>query len=131
MEDMERVKAFVRASIRQIRSIDDIAKAFNLSQETLRKDFVRHEKTRLSQFVSEARVEEMKRLLSVTAQRCSEICLGVGFAREEVGERVFKRRVGMTMMEYRKSGQPQTREEGTGDGRNQSDPAKSRFECDD
>jgi AraC-like DNA-binding protein len=102
MEDMERVKAFVRASFRQIRSINDIARAFNVSRETLRKDFVRIEKSRLSQFVAEARVEEMKRLLSDSDEQCREICLRVGFAREEVGERAFKRKVGMTMMKFRK-----------------------------
>jgi AraC-like DNA-binding protein len=102
MEDMQRVKAFVRSSFREIRSIRDIAKAFNISQETLRKDFVRVEKSRLSQFVTDARVEEMKRLLSTSDRHCREICLGVGFAREEVGERAFKRNVGMTMMEFRR-----------------------------
>lgn len=131
MEDMERVKAFVRASMSQIRSIDDIAKAFNMSQETLRKNFVRLEKTRLSQFVSEARVEEMKRLLSVTAQRCREICLGVGFAREEVGERAFKRRVGMTMMEFRKAGPIRSHGKDSGHKGNGDGQLKSGFELED
>ena len=101
MADTERVKAFIRASISKIKTIDDIARAFNLSQETLRKDFVRREKTRLSQYVSETRVKEMKRLLVATARPCNAICHAVGFSREEVGERVFKRRVGMTMKEFR------------------------------
>lgn len=103
MEDIEGVKAFIRASIRRIRTIDDIAKAFNVSQETLRKDFVRGQRTTLSQFISETRVEEMKRLLSVTSQPCNRICLSGGFSREEVGERVFKRTTGMTMSEFRRT----------------------------
>ena len=102
MADIERVKAFIHASFNQIRSIDDIARAFHLSQETLRKDFVRREKTTLSRFLSDTRVEQMKQLLVKSAQPCNEICLIVGFSREEVGERVFKRRVGMTMKEFRK-----------------------------
>lgn len=101
MEDIERVKAFVRESIHQIRSINDIATAFDISRETLRKNFVRYQKKRLSQFVAETRVEEMKHLLSVTRRPCNDICLAVGFSREEVGERVFKRKTGMTMKGFR------------------------------
>ena len=102
MVDIELVKLFIRTSFSRIKTIDDIAKVFHVSQETLRKDFVRQQGVRLSVYVSNTRVEEMKQLLTATTQPCNKICLGVGFSREEVGERAFKRKVGMTMSEFRK-----------------------------
>jgi len=101
MSDTERVKDFIRRSFGDIRSSRDVAREFNISVETLRKDFVRIEQKRLSLFISETRIDFMKSLLKETTQHCNSICLAAGFSREEVGERSFKKMTGMTMKQYR------------------------------
>ena len=102
--DMTRVKTLVWTTLRGTRRIGDIADRLHVSQETLRKAFRRAEGVPLSTFIARARVEQAKRLLLDSELRCFEICYQVGYSREDVGARAFKRITGMTMLEYRRIG---------------------------
>jgi AraC-like DNA-binding protein len=80
--------------------VEDVAKRLNVPADTLRKRFVRKERMPLSRFILCEKIERIKSQLLETDEKCLTICLGVGW-REDVGARIFKRIVGMTMMEYR------------------------------
>ena len=56
----------------------------------------------IARFMSVMRIERTKVLLQQTDLQCKEICLAVGFSREDVGAHVFKRLTGLTMEAYRK-----------------------------
>jgi|WetSurMetagenome_2_1015567.scaffolds.fasta_scaffold185390_2 transcriptional regulator GlxA family with amidase domain len=114
------VKRWIQENLRTIRTIDDIAAVFGVSPETLRKSFVRDERTSLSDFVITERVERAKDLLVSTRLRCFEIAFDAGFSREDVGARAFRRLTGETMEHFRSthaSGMPPH----TGFGGSQSD----------
>jgi len=85
MVDIQEVKRLIRLHYHEILSIDDVASLAKLSPETLRKDFIRKESMRLSEFVTRVRIENAKRLLEQTRTTCRQICSTVGFSREEVG----------------------------------------------
>ena len=97
------VKKWIHENLRCIRTIDDIASVFGVSPETLRKSFVRGERTALSDFVTHERVERAKSLLLSTRLRCFEIAYHAGFSREDVGAKAFRRLTGETMEHFRKS----------------------------
>jgi two-component system response regulator YesN len=109
MVDIQEVKRLIRLHYQEIRSIDDVASFTKLSPETIRKDFIRNEHMRLSEYIARVRIEKAKRLLEQTRMTCRQICVTVGFSREEVGERVFKRIVGMTMMQHREQSHQRSR----------------------
>ncbi len=63
----------------------------------------------IAAFISEVRLEEVKKLLRRTDTRCFEIASQFTFGREDVLSRWFKGRTGMTMQEFRhKNGQPKS-----------------------
>lgn len=102
MSDTGFVKRLIQAHISEIQSIRDIGRMTTRSWETIRKDFVRWERATPAAFIRRTRVAKAKRLLMQTELSCQVICHRVGFSREEVGERVFKRLTGLTMKEHRR-----------------------------
>ena len=109
MIDTQELKRIICRHYQEIRSIEDVAAYTEFSSETIRKDFVRKEHLRLSQFIAREIIMKAKQLLEQTKMPCRQICFAVGFSREEVGERVFKRIVGKTMKEHRECSQSQAR----------------------
>jgi transcriptional regulator GlxA family with amidase domain len=103
------VKQWIHENVRRIRTIDDIASALGVSAETLRKSFVREERTTLSEFIAHERVERAKSLLVSTRLKCFEIAFDAGFAREDVGARTFRRLTGETMGQFRSTRQTDKR----------------------
>ena len=103
MSDIESLKLAIKSHYREIRSTEDLAKFTKNSIQTVRKDFLREENTTLAAFIRRTRIEKAKELLEETRLPCHVICRRVGFNREDVGERAFKRLTGRTMIEYRRS----------------------------
>jgi AraC-like DNA-binding protein len=101
----EAVKHFVCENIKSIRGENDVARHFGKSVETIRKDFSRNGRVNLSYFISDVRLETMKRLLEETNLPCKEVCFEAGFRREDTGSKFFKRKTTMTMTEYRRKTQ--------------------------
>jgi len=98
---IQEVKAFINMNMRDVHTQEDIAKRFNYSVETLRKDFRRKEGRALHEFILRARIEMAKKLLIQTDFPCKEICFKVGFKREDSGARSFKENTGVPMKEFR------------------------------
>ena len=98
--DIEKIKTIVIMNVSQIRSVKELALMMNVSIETLRKDFRRKEAEPLSNFLTRARLEEMKKLLLNTNLCCCEVCYHVG-SRDDSGHKFFRRETGMTMETFR------------------------------
>jgi len=100
--DISSVKAFIEEGYRDLQTVEDIASRFEVSSETLRKEFHRKVRVPLSRYIVLVKVEKMKEMLLRTEKRCFEICFDVGFKREDTGAKIFKRVTGETMLEYRR-----------------------------
>jgi AraC-like DNA-binding protein len=103
------IGAWVRENIDRINCINDVANAFAMSPETLRRTFSRQEHEALGHFIKTEKISKMKELLRNTEKKCFEIALcDLGFRREDVAARFFKRATGVTMLEYRAKSQAYT-----------------------
>ncbi len=98
---VEHAKKIISQEYRFIKGVDEVAQEINVPFETLRKAFVRKENITLSQYLRIVRIEQAKLMLSKTRKTCYEVCCEVGFGREDVGARTFKRETGMTMNQFR------------------------------
>jgi AraC-like DNA-binding protein len=98
--DTKLVKAHIARYLPVIHTISDVSRALGVSRETLRKSFLCTEKISLRHYIASARVEEMKVLLRTTSLSCMAVCLQLG-CREDVGARLFKQHMGITMQEFR------------------------------
>jgi AraC-like DNA-binding protein len=99
--DIAQVKQWIELNIKDVHTLEDVAKQWHCSAETLRKEFWRNEGRNLSDFIIESRIRRAKKLLIETDLLCKEVCFEAGFCRDDSGAEVFKRRVGMTMMQFR------------------------------
>lgn len=99
--DIYKVISFMSQRLKSIRRVKDVAGGMDVSSDTLRKEFVRRTHRSFSDYLAELRINEMKRRLVETDQRCFEICFEAGFKREDTGSRFFKRATGLTMEQFR------------------------------
>jgi len=107
--NIEAVKKAISENLDGVRTVSDVARISGASLETLRKDFVRQERITLSEYLTRVRVERAKDLLCTTDESCKKICWSVGFSREEVGARVFKRYTRVTMEGFRRNSRNKTK----------------------
>jgi transcriptional regulator GlxA family with amidase domain len=94
------IVSFLDRNIQDVHSMKDIATEVKAPLETIRKSFYRATMVNLSHYVSLARIEKAKWMLSQTDMPCKMICFEVG-VREDVGARLFRRITGMNMSEFR------------------------------
>ncbi len=99
--DIEDIKCYVEENVAAIGEVRDIASKFGASADGLRKMFRRSVGIPLSEYIILKRIAAAKTFLEQTDMPCFQVCFKVGFAREDSGLRTFKRRVGMTMIQYR------------------------------
>lgn len=102
--DTRVVKKVVSQKMDQIRTITDLAKIVGSSPDALKKQFKRKEGISIAKYIRTIRIERVKFLLLESNLRCKEICLTLGFSREDLGSHVFKRETGISMQEFRRVG---------------------------
>jgi AraC-like DNA-binding protein len=101
MIDTLSVKSIIKENVGSIHCITDLARLLGVPAETLKKSFVRKEQMPLSRYLTSVRVTQAKTLLLQSNMNCKEICYSVGFQREDVGARTFRRESGQTMKDFR------------------------------
>ncbi len=107
--DTMHLKHWIRDNPEKAPSTKVVAAQHGISIDTLRSEFHRKEGITVAAFISEVRLEEVKKLLRRTDTRCFEIASQFTFGLEDVLSRWFKGRTGMTMQEFRhKNGQPKS-----------------------
>jgi transcriptional regulator GlxA family with amidase domain len=98
------VKKVVSEQLQRIETFSDLARLLGSSPDVLRKEFERREGITLWTYVEGVRLERAKKLLIESNLECKEICLEIGFTREEFESRFFKRATGLSMTEFRRKG---------------------------
>jgi AraC family transcriptional regulator, transcriptional activator FtrA len=99
----KKAQAFVQENIQGIKGAQDVADGLGINYETLRKEFRSFNHTTLGRYIILERVKRAQLLLETTDLLCYQICEAVGFPNEVTGHRTFRRHVGKTMDQYRKT----------------------------
>ena len=76
--DTTQIKQYIEMNLARIQGREDVAAAFDLPLDPLRKAFREAEGQALADFITEARMEAAKRLLRKTNLSSKEICYAVG-----------------------------------------------------
>lgn len=101
--NVQQVRAYIEQHFARIAGPDEIAEAFGVPVETLRKAFRQEAGVPLASYLRQVRVRQAKRLLRETDLRAGEVCYAVGWTREDSGERAFREAMGQTMQGYRRA----------------------------
>lgn len=94
--------AYIEQNYRQPLSLDGIAEALNISKYTLSHDFTEHIGTSVMESIIQKRINDAKELLSSTEMSVNDISSEVGFSNNTHFIQTFKKRVGVTPLQYRK-----------------------------
>lgn len=94
------IKKYLEYHLSRISTVDDLSRMVGIKSNTLRKNFRRHEKMPLGDFIDRMKVEVMKEFLVIGDDPCNWIC-GSLKLREDTGAKLFKRFTGETMLQYR------------------------------
>ncbi len=93
---------YIRIHATESLTLDDIAKAFNISPQHLSQLFRKKIGMGFKQYLISLRLDLAKNLLTRTDMTITAICYEVGFSTLENFVRIFKKNNGMTPSEYRK-----------------------------
>lgn len=94
---------FLKQNYSQKLNLDDISQHFFLSRCYFATLFKKITGKSVFDYIQHIRIEEACRLLLETDQKITDIALSVGYANYRFFNKTFKKLVGMTALEYRKS----------------------------
>ena len=100
---VSRVSGFVNKNFSERLTLSMLAEEFFVSQSYLSRLFGRITGTTLTEYISAVRIKEAKRLLSSTSLSVAEIAERIGFSSLTHFERVFKKIVRMTPLDFRRN----------------------------
>ena len=93
---------FVRRHYREPLSLEDAASAAGVSASYLSRVFKEKTGTGFSEYLTQVRLEESKRLLTETALSIREVAAGVGYPDEKYYSKLFKKNIGIKPTDYRR-----------------------------
>ena len=97
----EYVKRYIDQHIQFDLDLDMIAKRFNMNKSYLIRKFKKETGYTPHEYLNNTRIAAASYLLKLTALPIKEICFQSGFASETVFYNAFKRRMGITPLQYR------------------------------
>ncbi len=100
---INKAKVLMRESIYKNLLAEDIAKTLNISYSGFRRAFKEFTGTSPSKYMMELKLNEAKMLLSNTTQSVKNISYSLNFENPEYFSVFFKKRTGITPLEYRNS----------------------------
>ena len=95
------VRDFVLSHIGENVTTEAIAKECGMSRTYLCKQFSEEALMTVGQYVTQVKIEEAKRLMSITQKSIAEIAEYLGYSSQSHFQRVFKKHTGITPGEYR------------------------------
>ena len=104
IKKINKSKVIMRESIFEKITAEDIAKRINISYSGFRKAFKEYVGTSPSKYMLELKLNEAKLLLSTTPQSVKQISFALNFDNQDYFATFFKKRTGLTPIEYRNSG---------------------------
>lgn len=84
-------------------TIDDLCRIYNTNRTTLMADFKRVTGKTINEFVTNKRIDLCKQILAFTNIPIDEIAMKYGFTSQSYFTRAFKKKTGMSPMQYRKT----------------------------
>ncbi len=96
-----RARAVLQRDMRQIQSVDGLARALGLSRSHLSRRFVAEVGEPPSEFIRAARLKEARRLLLTTNMAVKEVAAAVGISSEQQLCRLVRKETGMTTRQLR------------------------------
>lgn len=96
-------KVMMRESVYKVLQVEDIAKQLHISYSGFRRAFKELTGTSPSKYMMELKLNEAKLLLSNTKQSVKEISYNLNFENPEYFSVFFKKRTGITPLDYRNS----------------------------
>ncbi|RED83916.1 response regulator transcription factor [Cohnella phaseoli] len=98
---VEKTKLFIAERFRDNITLETAAQEVHMSPVYLSFLFKQVEGVNLSDYLTETRLGEAKRLLATTSLKTYEVAVRAGYADEKYFSRLFKKRTGLTPTEYR------------------------------
>jgi two-component system response regulator YesN len=98
---VEKTKRFIEDNFREYVTLETAAQAVYLSPVYLSFLFKQVQGINLSDYLTEIRISEARRLLAETSLKTYEVALRSGYQDEKYFCRLFKKRTGLTPTEYR------------------------------
>jgi len=103
IQKMNKAKVIMRESVYKSITPEDIAKTLNISYSGFRRAFKEFTGTSPSKYMVELKLNEAKLLLSTTTQSIKEIAYSLSYENPDYFPVFFKKRTGLTPVEYRNS----------------------------
>lgn len=94
--------SYINAHYSESISLDLLSEIVHISKYTLSHDFTKYMKVSVMDYVCSQRIEQTKHLLSTTSLSVSEISYQLGFSSDAHLVSTFKKKVGITPLQYRK-----------------------------
>lgn len=95
---VDHARAYIANYLSDIRSPREVARALDVSYETLRKQFRKVVDVPIGQYIRQARIDQARQLLVETDDPVYVICREVGYSSDSSGIRA----TGLTMDQYRR-----------------------------
>ncbi len=102
-ESAERIKKFIDDNLREPLTVEDICKNFFINRQQLYSLFNESFHTSVKRYILEKKIAQAKRLLATTEYSVTEIAERLGFGDYNNFIQRFKKEVGATPLQYRKS----------------------------
>ena len=101
---MDKVKEYIGANFSDpYLSLSIIADHVGLNASYLSAEFTKKEKTGLSNYITDIRMEKAKKLLATSDMTVADICIATGYLNPTYFSTTFKKFTGFTPSQYRKS----------------------------
>ncbi|MBQ9084828.1 MAG: helix-turn-helix transcriptional regulator [Clostridia bacterium] len=102
-ERIKEIAKFMEQNIRRSLSVSEIAKEFLLSESGLKKLFSRDAGCGVTDFFNNMKIEKAKEYIRLNEMNFTQISDELGFSSIHYFSRLFKKKTGMTLTEYRSS----------------------------
>lgn len=96
-----KIAGYVQEHIREPIRVNDIAKFLDYSESYMCRAFKKETGSTVSEYINDEKIEEAKLLLLSTNSTIIDLALTLGYSSQAYFTTLFKRRVGMTPVEYR------------------------------
>ena len=102
-ENMKEIAKYMEQNIRRCLSVKQIAKHFSLSESGLKKMFSKSVGCGVTEFFNNMKIEKAKEYIRENEKNFTQISDELGFGSIHYFSRLFKKKTGMTLTEYRSS----------------------------
>lgn len=104
-EELHRCMTYIRNNTDQVISIADVAAQINRSESYTIRKFKEELGITVGEYITGCKIEVAKRLLAYSDKSLAEISFYLCFSSQSYFQNVFKKRIGVTPMQYRKQKQ--------------------------